>query len=222
MNVGKSESRRARTARGVAIAGAAAFLVFGAASVSSFAQDDQRGSEQHREGGSSRDQQEGMPTSGHTERGGGMDRAGGIDTLTALNTSAIELARLAREHANSPRVRSYADDVIRDHTEAQSRVDELARSESITPSAQEASTRVRTEASSTRGRLESMSGEAFDRAYVDSEIQMHRRALDVIDDRLMATGGGEDSAYRELVRSFRTTITQELTRANALRGELSR
>jgi putative membrane protein len=138
-----------------------------------------------------------------------------LGVVGAINHGEIELARLARGRTANAQVRELASELIRDHSQSQARVDEWALARSLTPVANDDEGRsIRREALATRRRLEALSGEAFDRAYVDSQVTMHRAALATIDDQIIPTV--RNAQLREILESLRRSIESHMNRASAI------
>lgn len=65
-----------------------------------------------------------------------------------------------------------------------------------------------------RGRLEAASDEAVGRAYLESQVSMHRDALGLIDHRMMP--GAHDPAFRELLTQIRAAVAAHMAHAQHL------
>jgi putative membrane protein len=223
MNMINEKKHRAWTPRGLAPVGLATLLALGAsAPVAAFAQDSQHRQHTQHQRDTRGHGDHVTPTSGHADQQHGFDRAGAVAVLDSIHAAEIDLSRLATQRAANPQVRQFADELVRQHTESQSRLNEWARGQSITPaSTNEVATRLHNDAMAARGRLEGLSGEAFDRAYIEGQVTMHREALQIVDQRILPSArGASEGGFRSQIENARSMIQQQLDRAMGLQREL--
>jgi putative membrane protein len=97
----------------------------------------------------------------------------------------IENARLALEKSHNPAIRSFAQDMIRDHTAFNRKLLALVGRLRITPQDNPMSQSLVRQADNVRDRLARLSGEAFDRAYIDNEAAYHRTVDSALKARLI-------------------------------------
>jgi putative membrane protein len=71
-----------------------------------------------------------------------------------------------------------------------------------------------------RTRLEYADDAAFDRAYVQGQIEMHADALSILDDRIVP--GATDPDFRHLVTEIRSGVANHLAHARAALTQLPR
>ena len=84
-------------------------------------------------------------------------------TAYTAGTIDIAAAKLALERSRSTEVRGFAEAMVRDHEAVNRQALGLVKKLGVTP-----------EANDTRARLSSLTGDAFDRAYMANEIAYHR------------------------------------------------
>jgi putative membrane protein len=97
----------------------------------------------------------------------------------------IENARLALEKSSNQAIRAFARDMIRDHTAINKKVVALIRRLHIIPQNSPASQSLVRQADNVRTQLAALSGEAFDRAYIDNEIAYHKTVDRALETRLI-------------------------------------
>jgi putative membrane protein len=86
----------------------------------------------------------------------------------------VELGRLARDRTESRPVRSFAQLMVDDHHAANQQLAALAKAAGVTAPAQPDQAQ-----QSLYAQLSALSGPAFDRAYMDSQVQSHQQAVDL-------------------------------------------
>lgn len=134
-----------------------------------------------------------------------------VEALGTLNHGEVELARYALERAHAEPARQLAQMMIDEHTEAEADVVAWAQAHAVAGQANDVSPAVLASAGAVRTRLETTSDEDFDRAYVQSQIDMHADALDILDQRIVP--GAQDPAFRTLVTHIRSAVSMHLAHA---------
>jgi len=81
----------------------------------------------------------------------------------------VELGKLAQEKAASPEVKQFGERMVNDHSKANDQLKEVAQKEGVT-----LPTKLDAKDAATKARLEKLSGEAFDRAYMKDMVADHK------------------------------------------------
>lgn len=134
------------------------------------------------------------------------------------NSIDIELARFAQTRTQDDGVRAFAATMIRDHSAVNAQAAALAGRLGVTPANNAVSQSLLTGAASARAAIESLSGSAFDRAYMDREVAYHQAVLDALDDLLIPTTSNAE--LRALLMQVRPAIATHLDHATHLRKSL--
>jgi putative membrane protein len=140
------------------------------------------------------------------------NRIAGI--VLIANNIDISYAQLAPSRAMSPDVQTFARHLTADHASMNatlndilSRMDMLARDDSIGLAMRDGS-RER------RAQLEAIKGSLFDRGYVATEVQYHREMLDLIDNLLLPSASSTE--LRQYLAWLRPTERAHLAAAEQL------
>lgn len=134
------------------------------------------------------------------------------------NAIDVELARLALERAQSPRVQQFAQTMIDVHTAVNEQAAALAQKLGVTPQENELSRSLREGAARTRSRLEQLSGAAFDRAYIEHEIAYHRAVIETVEGVLLPET--ENAQLKELLQNILPALDGHLRQARQVAGSL--
>jgi putative membrane protein len=135
---------------------------------------------------------------------GGLDgvQDGGFDAGTARTTT--------------PAVLAFAEMMITDHAHANVAVDALA----IAPQASPVQATLQSSVQTTLGQLSSLSGPAFDVAYVQSQVTAHQTVLDLLQNQLIPQA--QSAALKSLLQSsVLPTVQAHLAAARALLAQLT-
>jgi putative membrane protein len=93
--------------------------------------------------------------------------------VAASNTFEIKSSELAQERAQSSEVKSFAQQMIADHTKAGNEFKSTLQSANITPPPEEPDAKQK----ATLSKLSKAKGKAFDQAYVNAQLQAHQEAV---------------------------------------------
>lgn len=114
------------------------------------------------------------------------------DIVLTANSLSIEAARLALLKSPSGKVRQYAEKMIGEHESVSDSMSRLVKKINVAPASNPISTSLKAEGEADLERLRSLSGEAFDRAYIKQEIVLYQDVLDTVDNRLMPNATSEE------------------------------
>lgn len=112
-----------------------------------------------------------------------------VTEATQSGLAEISLGQLAQQKAASAQVKQYGQQMIKDHTQANSQLKPLATKKGLTvPTAPNAQQKA------TRDRLAGLSGSAFDRAYMQQMEQDHAKAVALFQ---REAAQGQDSTLKQ-------------------------
>lgn len=100
----------------------------------------------------------------------------------AANTAEIDTGRLAKSRAQNPQVRQFAQQMIQDHTAMNA---ELAKNLDLELMDNDESQRIREDALASLDRLKGLQGAEFDRAYIESQVEMHEKVIALMQGELI-------------------------------------
>jgi putative membrane protein len=138
--------------------------------------------------------------------------------LEVVNTAEIDQARLARTHARAANVRQYAEEMIRDHTQARDRNQTLCRERNIAPQPGDVTAQLRRDGEHTMGTLRAAHRNAFDRTYIEAQAHQHRDALALLDANIPNV---TDQPYRTFLDEVRGTVDHHRQMAEQMLPTLS-
>lgn len=106
--------------------------------------------------------------------------------VKAANDSEIEQGKLAKTKARNKKVKDFAAMMVKDHTDMNKSGDALARKANLEPKDNEISAHMTDESRTTLESLKTAAkGDAFDRAYMDAQVNAHTQVLEAIDKNLL-------------------------------------
>jgi putative membrane protein len=90
---------------------------------------------------------------------------------------------LAKSHNKA--IRSFAQEMVRDHTAVNNKALALVKKLHVTPAANPTSASLMKQANETKARLSHLKGAAFDRAYIDNEVAYHKTVNGALESTLI-------------------------------------
>ena len=131
--------------------------------------------------------------------------------LHAANIAEMDQARMAEKKAKNARVKRFAAMMLKEHGEADSKGNEVAKKvrASLTPS--DVSNRLETDAKQQMANVSSQGGSDFDRAYMDAQAKAHRVVLLTIERQLLPNVKSQE--VRELLQMMRPKVEGHLHEA---------
>jgi putative membrane protein len=97
----------------------------------------------------------------------------------------IDAAKLALKKSHNSRVRSFAEEMVRDHTAVNDKALALVKKLHVTPEDNATSQALKAAATAKQKELEGLNGAAFDKAYIDNEVAYHRTVDDALKNTLI-------------------------------------
>ena len=149
--------------------------------------------------------------------------------LTDANIAAIVLAgdnadilygSLALGKSANDAVRKFAQTTVNDHRAVNQAATDLAARLSVTPVDNTVSFDMRDNAEDKRDLLRELSGNAFDKAYIDNEVTYHIKMLGIIDNTLLP--GVRNADLKALITAVRPAVAAHLEHARSLQSSMAR
>lgn len=140
----------------------------------------------------------------------------------AVTANAIDssFGALALTKARSQAVKDFAQTMVTDHAGVNRQAVELAQRLGVTPQENDMSRQLQAAADSARSAMESLSGAAFDSAYMAREVAYHQAVLDALDQTLIP--GAQNADLKALLQGARPAFNAHLERARQVQGSLRR
>lgn len=136
-----------------------------------------------------------------------------LTDLAMANMAEIETAKLALQKTKSDRVKSFAQQMVDDHTKGLDEVRKVAAAHSLTlPTELDAKHKAMATS------LEKLSGDKFDRSYMEQAgVKAHKEAHELV---TKAESSAKDSELKSLATRLQPTIHQHLNNAEQLNAAI--
>ena len=141
-----------------------------------------------------------------------------LHVFLTLNQGEVTTNEVAAGRATDNAVRTFSQEMAREHTAVVRRLEQLAQTENLTAAPNKLSTHLDNVARGHTDYMRTLSGRALDLHHVRTQIVMHQNALDLIDVTL--TPNASNPALRSFLQSARPALVQHLDRARQLERAL--
>ena len=101
------------------------------------------------------------------------------------NQIDISYAEIAKKKSKDAEVLKFAETMINDHNAVIEKAAAVAKKLGVTPKDNDVSKKLLADAKKTREMLESKSGDAFNKAYIDNEVAYHKAVIDAVEGLLI-------------------------------------
>ncbi len=138
--------------------------------------------------------------------------------VVAANDADIEGGRLAAATSKNAKVKEFAKRMITDHGGVNKAAVALVTKLNVKPEESPASMQQKTSGETSRASLKTMTGAAFDKAYMANEVTYHEGLLAAIDQTLMPSV--QNAELKALLEQTRPAVVAHLAAAKELVASL--
>jgi putative membrane protein len=132
----------------------------------------------------------------------------------AAHKGEIEAARMARKQSKNAKVRAFAAQMIKQHTNAQKMEGDVASKAGITPAESDMSAKLTQGSADTASQLKDLKGKEFDKAYAKAMVDGHTKVLDSLDNVLIPAA--QDAGLKAQLQKERPVVATHLEHAKKL------
>ena len=140
--------------------------------------------------------------------------------VVAANQVDIDAGRLAVGKANAKDVKTFAQQMITDHTGVNKQASELVTKLGVKPEENDASQSLKRDGAQSVARLQKLEGSAFDRAYIAREVASHQTVIDALDKTLVPNA--KNAELKALLVKVRPAFVAHLEHAKSLQAKLGK
>ncbi|HVX39929.1 MAG TPA: DUF4142 domain-containing protein [Gemmatimonadaceae bacterium] len=141
-----------------------------------------------------------------------------VAIFDAANTWDIQTGRLAMKKGSTKEVRDFGAMLAHDHTAVRQKGRDLAKKLGVTPTPPKDFAMAKDHAAAMK-KLESLSGAAFDRAFLQHEIDYHQAVIDAVTNTLLPALQNQD--VKTLVTQVAPAFAAHRDAAKNLLGKIS-
>jgi putative membrane protein len=140
--------------------------------------------------------------------------------VVTANQVDIDAGQLAESRSTSKDVQAFAQQMITDHTGVNKAATELVHKLGVKPEPNATSANLKQGGDANVANLKKLTGAAFDKAYVDHEVEYHQAVIDALDKTLVPSATNEE--LKALLIKVRPAFVAHLEHAKHLQASLAR
>ena len=129
------------------------------------------------------------------------------------NQSEIDMGKMAKDQASSPRVKKFAEQIVRDHEQADKMVKDYTKKKNIDLNGSSSGMAMKDEDKAEMKRLKDLKGAEFDREFVHQMVGDHEKT---VKDVTAARTQFKDPELTKLLDQLLPKLKQHLTTARSL------
>jgi putative membrane protein len=138
--------------------------------------------------------------------------------VVTANQVDIDAGKLAASKTSNADVKTFAQQMVTDHTGVNKQAVELVTRLKVTPEDNATSQSLQTGGDTNVATLKGLSGAAFDKAYIDHEVAYHQQVLDAVDKVLIPSASNAD--LKALLVKVRPAFVAHLEHAKHVQASL--
>ena len=138
--------------------------------------------------------------------------------VLAANAVDSTAGELAKQKGTNAGVKQFGQTMVTDHGGVNKQAVALAGKLNLTPEQNPTSQQLTQGGEQSRTQLNGLSGAAFDRAYIDHEVEYHQSVLDAIDQTLIPNA--QNAELKALLTQVRPAVAAHLEMAKNLQTKL--
>jgi putative membrane protein len=140
--------------------------------------------------------------------------------VVTANQVDIDAGKLAQARANDPKVKAFGAQMVTDHTGVNKQATELVTKLNVTPQDNPTSQSLKAGGDKNLAQLKSLSGAAFDKAYIDHEVVYHQQVLDALDKTLIPSASNAE--LKALLTKVRPAFVAHLEHAKQIQSAIGK
>ena len=138
--------------------------------------------------------------------------------VVTANQVDIDAGNLAKTKGSNKDVKAFAQQMVTDHTGVNKQATDLATKLKLTPEDNPTSQSLKKGGEDNVAQLKTLSGAAFDKAYIDHEVVYHEQVLDAIDKTLVPNA--KNAELKALIVKVRPAFVGHLEHAKKIQSTL--
>jgi putative membrane protein len=138
--------------------------------------------------------------------------------VVAANQVDIDAGKLAQKATKDTEVKSFAKQMVTDHTGVNKQAVALVTKLKVKPQDSELSKSLKSGGAENMAKLKSLKGKEFDKAYVDHEVVYHQAVIDALDKTLIPNA--KNAELKDTLVKVRPAFVAHLEHAKHLQSSL--
>jgi putative membrane protein len=149
---------------------------------------------------------------------GTMSDANVLAVMNTIDKSEMEAAQLAKQKAQSSQVRDYANHLIADHSAIMDKNRQLSNRANLRPDPPALASTMNSTHQETMDQLRKLSGNDFDRAYMEYQVKMHEEAVTLAE---KTSTSADNPQLKQQLSQVVNDLRNHLSKAKSIQGQIA-
>jgi putative membrane protein len=150
----------------------------------------------------------------------GVDDAQIASIVVTANQVDIDAGKLASSKASHADVKKFGQQMVTDHSGVNKQAKELVTKLKVVPQDNPTSQSLKAGGKENVAHLETLKGSAFDKAYIDHEIDYHQQVIDALDKTLIPDA--KNAELKALLVQVRPAFVAHLEHAKSIQSSIGK
>jgi putative membrane protein len=138
--------------------------------------------------------------------------------VVTANQVDVDAGKLAESKTQNKEVKAFAKQMVTDHASVNKQAGDLVKKLGVKPETNPTSEALKKGGDENIASLKKLKGQAFDKAYVDHEVDYHQQVLDAVDKVLIPSA--KNAELKALIEKVRPAFVAHLDHAKHLQSTL--
>lgn len=138
--------------------------------------------------------------------------------VVAANTVDIDAGKLAQKTTKNAEVRTFAKQMVTDHTGVNKQATALVKKLKVKPADSELAKTLKQGGADNIAKLKTLKGKDFDKAYIDQEVTYHQTVIDALDKTLIPNA--RNAELKDTLVKTRPAFVAHLEHAKKLQAAM--
>jgi putative membrane protein len=140
--------------------------------------------------------------------------------MKTANDMEIKAAKVAKSKAQNAEVKAFAEEMIKAHEENNKEAKKITKTNDINPKSSDGSKSLEKEAESKVSDMKKMKGLDFDKAYIDSQVNMHEQLLTDLDTKFIPAATNVN--FKTFLETTKSHVQEHLAKAKTIQATLTK
>src|SRR6476646_6857661 len=140
--------------------------------------------------------------------------------VVTANQVDIDAGKLAESKASNPQVKAFSKQMVTDHAGVNKQATDLVAKLGVKPEDNPTAESLKSGGADNIKNLKTLSGAAFDKAYIDHEVEYHQAVLDALDKTLIPSA--QNAELKALLVKVRPAFMAHLEKAKQIQASLAK
>ncbi len=142
------------------------------------------------------------------------------EIMKVANDAEVDAAKVAEKRAKNSEVKDFAKHMISEHKENMKDEKNLLKKENLKAESNDVAKTMKKDAKDKIASLKKAKGNAFEKAYIEQQISMHRQLMQDLDQKLIPAA--QNPQFKQYLQTTRDHVQKHLSQAEQINSTLTK